>query len=106
MSFDFNKVTSDMLSVVGQNIDSHHQEVVSAAAAQFLQRDKERLQLMTELVLSGELTAEKFQSRLVDEKLLLEAELNALAVLSKAVAQKAANAAIDVFQKAVSTAMK
>lgn len=36
---------------------------------------------------------------------MLEAELNALAVVSKAVVQKAANAAIDVLSKAVNAAI-
>jgi hypothetical protein len=51
------------------------------------------------------LSQEKFESRLADEKLVLEAELHAVAVISKAIAQRAANAAIDVLTKAVSAAI-
>ena len=40
-----------------------------------------------------------------DEKLIAEAQLHAIAVISKAIAQKAANAAIDIFQKAVMAAV-
>ena len=44
---------------------------------------------------------EFFVKRLADEKKILESELHALAVISKSMAQKAANAAIDVLENAV-----
>ena len=47
------------------------------------------------------LAEDKFLSWLEDEKIILEAEFNALEVISKAIAQQAANAAIDVIVKAV-----
>lgn len=44
-------------------------------------------------------------SRLEDEKLIVETELHAIAVITKAIAQKAANAAMDVLEKAVKVAV-
>lgn len=51
--------------------------------------------------IDNELTKEKFEPYLEDEKLVLEAELHAIAVISKAIAQKATNAAIDVLKKTI-----
>lgn len=105
MNFDINNVLSDVLLAMKGTVGDNW-EAVKSTSNQFLQRDKERLQLIAELRITGELTDEKFQSRLEDEKLILEAELNALTVVSKALAQNAANAAIDVLEKAVAVAIK
>lgn len=104
MNFNMNEVLSGMLSAIQGTVTDHWDEVKSTAN-QFLQRKKERLKLMAELRISGELSQEKFESRLEDEKLILEAELNALAVISKAIAQKAVNAAMDILDKAVKAAI-
>lgn len=104
MAFDINETLADMLSAI-KNVVSDNWDEVKSTANQFLNRKKERLQLLAELRITGELSQEKFESRLQDEKLIAEAELHAIAVISKAIAQKAANAAIDVLQKAVKTAI-
>jgi len=104
MNFDINEVLADMLSAVKGTVSENWDEVKSPAS-QFVQRRKERLELLAELRLNKELSQEKFESRLKDEKLILEAELHAIAVISKAIAQKAANAAIDVLLKAVKVAI-
>ncbi|MCK5170787.1 MAG: hypothetical protein KAQ75_12995 [Bacteroidales bacterium] len=100
MDFDINEVLSDMLSAIKGTVEDNWDEVKSTAS-QFLQRKKERLELLAELRIAGELSQEKFESRLKDEKLIVEAELHAIAVISKAIAQKAANAAMDILVKAV-----
>ncbi len=104
MNFDINKVLGDMLGAIKGSVEEGWEEV-KTVADQFLQRKKERLELIAELRITGDISQEKFESRLKDEKLMLEAELNALAVVSKAVVQKAANAAIDVLSKAVNAAI-
>ncbi len=93
-----------MLSSVKENVGDSWDEVKSVAN-QFFQRRKDRLSLLADLRLSGDLNHEKFISRLDDEKKIAEAEFHAIAVISKAIAQKAANAALDVFQKAVELAV-
>ncbi|WP_372771939.1 hypothetical protein [Mangrovibacterium sp.] len=70
-----------------------------------MQRRKERLELLAKLRITGEITHDRFLSRLEDEKLVMEAELHALTVVSKAIAQRAANAAIDTLCAAVNTAI-
>ena len=104
MDFDFNKVSADMLSVIKGTVEDNWDQV-EIAANQFFQRRNERLKFIAELRIKNELSQEKFESRLEDEKLLLEAEFNAITVISKAIVQKAANAAIDVFSKAVKVAI-
>ncbi len=105
MQFDINEVLADMISAV-KGIVSENWDEVKSVTNQFLQRRKERLELLVDLRLKKELSQDKFESRLQDEKLIFEAELHAIAVVSKAIAQKAANAAIDVLTKAVSVAIK
>lgn len=104
MNFDINTVISDMALAIKGEIGENWDKV-KATANQFLQNKKERFALLAELRISGDLSQEKFKSRLNDEKLVAEAELNALAVISKAIAQNAANAAIGVLEKAVKTAI-
>lgn len=104
MNFDINEVLADMLSAIKGTVEDNWDKV-KTTANQFIQRRKERLELLAELRINNELSQEKFESRLEDEKLIVEAELNAIAVISKAIAQKAANAAIDIFVKAVKVAI-
>lgn len=104
MNFDINTVISDMALAIKGEIGENWDKV-KATANQFLQNKKERFALLAELRISGDLSQEKFKSRLNDEKLVAEAELNTLAVISKAIAQNAANAAIGVLEKAVKTAI-
>ncbi len=104
MNFDINEVLADMLTKIKNNVDENWDQVKDTSN-QFLQNKKERLELLAELRISGELSEEKFQSRLNDEKLVLEAELHAIAVISKAIAQRATNGAIEVLEKAIRTAI-
>ena len=104
MNFDINEVLADMLSAVKGTVEDNWDEVKSTAN-QFLQRKKERLELLAVLRINGDLSQKKFESRLEDEKLIAEAELNAIAVISKAIAQKAANAAMVILHKAVKVAI-
>lgn len=104
MNFDINEVLANMLSAVKGAAEDNWGEV-KTTANQFLERKKERLELLAELRINNELSQEKFESRLSDEKLIVEAELHAITVISKAIAQKAANAAIDVLVKAVKVAI-
>lgn len=104
-TFNTDAVITDMLAAVQSTVSKHWKEVKSSMQ-QFLNSRKSRFELLAELRISGELSQEHFESRLEDEKLIAEAEMQALEVISKAMAQKAANAAIDIFQKAVGTAIK
>jgi hypothetical protein len=104
MKFNIEGTLQDMLSAM-KGVAKDHWKDVEATASNFLQRRKERLEMLATMRINGELSQEKFESRLQDEKLILEAEINALTVLSKAITQKAVNAAMDTLEKAVSKAI-
>ncbi|MCL6260499.1 hypothetical protein M3O96_15460 [Aquiflexum sp. TKW24L] len=104
MSFDINEVLFLMTDAIKHNVAENWEEVKNPANV-FLQNRKERLALIADLLINKEITQKRFDSRMEDEKLIAEAEFHAIAVISKAIAQKAANAAIDIFQKAVMAAV-
>lgn len=105
MNFNINDVLADMLSAIKRSVGDNWDEVKSTAK-QFLKNEKERLELIAELHISGELSQKKFEDRLLDNKVIVEAELNSLTVISKVMAQNAANAAIEVLDNAVKVAIK
>jgi len=104
MTFDINSVLSDMLSAMKGKIDGDW-DSVKFTANQFLERNKQQFKLLADLRISGDIPEITFQARLTDEKIFIEAELNALAVVSKTIAQNAANAAINALKIAVSLAL-
>lgn len=104
MKFDINEVLAQMAGAIKGVIGENWSAVITVTN-QFLQNRKERLELLASLRISGEISQKKFESRLQDEKLIAEAELHAIAVISKAMAQKAANAAIKVLEDAVKIAL-
>ena len=104
MTFDINSVVSDMLSAMKGKIDGDW-DSVKFNANQFLERDKERFKLLADLRISGSIPEITFQSRLTIEKMVIEGELNALEVITKTIAQNAANAAINALKMSVSLAL-
>jgi hypothetical protein len=105
MKFDINTVLTDMLSVIKGTVTSNHAKVEPVDRL-FMQRDKERIQMIAELLIYGELCDEKFQSRLACEKMIIESELYGLTEITKTTTQQAAYAAIVVLEKAVLMAAK
>jgi hypothetical protein len=105
MNFDINEVLFQMAGAIKQSVGENWDEVRQPANV-FLQNRKERLALLADLLFTKEITQERFDSRMEDEKKIAEAQFHAIAVISKAIAQRAANAAIDIFQTAVKTALK
>jgi len=102
MAFDINEVVAQMLGAVKTSVKDDWKLVKESANA-FLQTRKDRLELLASLRLNNEISQKFFLKRLEDEKKILESELHAVAIITKAMAQRAANAAIDVLSKAVST---
>ena len=104
MAFSINEVLADMLSAVKGTVQDNW-DLVKEPANTFLQSRKERLKLLVSLRMEDEISNDFFLKRLEDEKNIFESELHAIAIISKAVAQRAANAAIGVLEKAVSLAI-
>lgn len=104
MAFDINETVAQMLGAVKTTVKDNW-SMVKGSANTFLQTRKDRLELLASLRLSNEISQKFFLKRVEDEKKILESELHAIAILTKATAQKAANAALDVLSKAVSKAI-
>jgi hypothetical protein len=100
LEFDFEGTVKTILKTTLDAAGKAGKEAQGVAQT-FFEKRKQRLKLLAELKIDGELSEKRFIGRMADEKLILEAELNAISVLSKAKAQKLANGAIDILQKSV-----
>ena len=100
LEFDFKKTMDEILETSLKTAGKAGEEA-KGVAKKFFENRKERLKLLAELRIDGELSEKRFIGRMEDEKLLLEAELNALAVLTKAKAQQVANGAMNMLQNSV-----
>jgi hypothetical protein len=105
MKFDIDEILADMLMAIKRVVKDNWKNVKDNANI-YLQDRRNRLELLASLRLDKEIKEEFFQKRLKDEQKILESELHSIAIMSKAIAQKAANAAFDVLDKAISTALK
>ena len=104
MTFNINSALSDMLAAMKGKLDGDW-DSVKFTAHQFLERHKQRLKLLADLRISGDIPEITFQARLTDEKIFIEVELNVMEIVSKSMAQNAANAAINALKTAVSLAL-
>jgi hypothetical protein len=100
MAFEINEVVAQMLGAVKASVKDDW-KMVKDTAGTFLQTRKDRLELLASLRLNNEINQKFFLKRLEDEKKIFESELHAVAIITKAAAQRAANAALDVLSKAV-----
>ena len=105
MKFDIDETLADMLKAIKVVVKDNWKNVKDNANI-YLQDRRNRIELLASLRLDKEIKEEFFQKRLKDEQKILESELHSIAIMSKAIAQKAANAAFDVLDKAISTALK
>jgi len=101
MAFEINEVVAQMLGAVKTSVKDDW-KLVKETAGTFLQTRKDRLDLLASLRINNEISQKFFLKRMEDEKKIFESELHAVAILTKAAAQRAANAALDVLSKAVS----
>ncbi len=100
MKFDIDETIAQMLNAM-KGVAKENWKTIKGNANGFLQNRKGRLELLTSLRIANEIEEEFYLKRLKDEKKILESELHSIAIVSKSIAQKAANAAIDVLQQAV-----
>ncbi|ASB48446.1 hypothetical protein [Alkalitalea saponilacus] len=98
--FNIDTTLREMADAIGDTI-SKDKEKIKEIIVKILNRRRERMKMLVELRITGDLTQQRFESRLEDEKKVLEAEFNAIAALNKAMVQKAVNAALDVLTKTV-----
>jgi len=100
MSFDFDAVLDDMLGAMREELGGGWQDLQGYAQEVF-NNNKSSLNNLIGQYKRGDLTESEFISELDDEKDTLAGELAALTVISKAAAQRAINAAMNVLAQAV-----
>lgn len=105
MKFDINEVVAEMLGAIKGSVEDDWTAVKDTMNS-FMNARKERLKLLAELRIDNEISQNFFEERLKDEEKIISAELHAIAIISKAAAQRAANAALEVLGKAVKVALK
>ena len=104
MNLDINQVFADVVSAIKGEVKDDW-SIVKDATNGFLISKQGRIELLISLRMADEISDEFFKKRLADEKDILQSELSAVALISKVTAQNAANAALNVLQKAVETAI-
>jgi len=102
---DFNEVLAEMAQAI-KGVVKEDWSVVKSTANDFLQDSKQRWQLLVSMRLNNEISEDNFKQRLKNEELIMESNLHAIAIITKAAAQAAANAAIAVLEKAVNTLLR
>lgn len=104
MSFDIEQVLKDMTGAISNSVKEDGGDI-SASAKKILYAEKESLKKLGEARQKGEIDDDVFNREIEREKKVVEAEFLAIRILTKALAQKAANAAIEVFVNAVKVAI-
>jgi len=104
MSFEIEQVIKDMTVAINGAVKESGGDITSAAQ-DILEVQKESLKELVEAKLRGEIDQEIFDREIEREKKVVEAELLTIQIMTKALAQKAVNAAIEVFEKAVKAAI-
>lgn len=90
----------DMLLAMQQHLEKDWPKMKEATTG-FLQQRYERLSKLHELYLKGDLNKNFLHLRLQEEELLLQSEMNALAITSIAVIRRATRAAFRVLLRAI-----
>ncbi|PKB15423.1 hypothetical protein [Flavobacterium sp. 5] len=104
MNLDINEILADMLNAMKTSIKDDW-VVVKKSANNFIQSKKDRLELLANMRLNGEISESFFDKRLTDEKEILTSELHSIAIVNKVMAQNAANAAINVLNDVITKAL-
>ena len=105
MDFDIKATVSDMLNAV-KAVVSNEWPKVRDCTRRALEEERDFLQSLADARLAGEIDDDMLDAQLRDERETLEAVLAVCQLMGKKLAQEAANAAIDAFNKAVLTAAK
>lgn len=105
MTFDIDETLAQMLKAI-KDVVRDNWKMVKENANTYLQTRRSRLELLASLRLTNEIKEEFFRKRMKDEQKILESELHSIAIMTKAIAQKAANAALDTLENAINLALK
>ncbi len=104
MNLDINEVVGDMAEAIKGSLTGDWPDA-KRTVKKFLERRQERLKLIAELLFDGTLDQETVKPYLENEKELLKMELLGISIISKAMAQNAANKALEVLGEALKAAL-
>ncbi len=104
MNFDISKVLNDMKNAA-INAVKDDIKIIPPYLEHIFENQKEDLETLADAKIKGKISDKEFQHELEREKKVVESEMLTLQIIAKADAQKAINAAADVLQKAVDTAI-
>ncbi len=100
MNFNIDTVIDDMLNAIKEVAESDIKDI-EGYLKQILEGEKDTLKELAVLRLSGQITDDEFNSEIESEKDTFKAQMEAITVMTLSTKQKAINAAIGVFTKAV-----
>ena len=101
---DFNDIWKDALGAATGKLKSRAPEA-QEFVREVAESHKKSLRALLSAFADGKIDEPTLESELADEKLVLQGELLALQAITKKAAQDAANAFMDVIEKAASTAI-
>jgi hypothetical protein len=104
MGLPIDSIIADMVASVREDVITDI-EITKAYFTEILQEQKEAYDLIAEGFMCGDLSEQQVIEELESEKRTLEAQLLAIQVINKAIAQKAANAAIQSIYKILGIAL-
>lgn len=104
MSFDIDRVLSDMAGTIAGTVKDGSSDI-KGAVLEILNAEREVLKDLADALLRNEIDDAIFKREIEREKKVIEAELLTVKIMTKALLQRAVNAAIEVFVNSVKLAM-
>ncbi len=104
MSFNFNSVLANMKTAAVDAVKDDLEEI-PVYLRQIFEKEKEALKRLAEARITGEISESVFNHEMGREKDVLEVEMLTISIMTKAIAQKAINAALNVLTEAVRMAI-
>lgn len=104
MSLDIGNLFKEMATVAGESVATEAGNIGGEMLA-VLENNKDTLAELVVARTAGEINEEDFNAELMREKVVLEAELIALEIISKSAIQKAMNVAMETLTSAVKMAL-
>lgn len=104
MAFD---ITSVLNSMKDAAVDAVRDDVESVPdyLLQIIENEKESLKTLAEARLTGEISENEFLREIEREKKVLETEMLTISIMTKAIAQKVVNAAMNALKDAIRLAL-
>lgn len=100
MSIDLQELFGSMVAAASDELADIGEDV-SNELKQILENEKESLEMLKDAILSGDIALSEFDEEVDREKQVVKAELLTVKIMLEAAAERAINAAFEVFTDAV-----